>query len=115
MQTAKFKLKDNITLDEIKKEVKKKHISFADNGMWVHKDSVFVIWVTIADDITLNVAFPENLSKWNDFDFILLLDEDFGQPYVPFYESKKDFPFLNKVKINYNRFLSNLSFMEKIE
>jgi len=114
MNIKHYKIKSGITLDDIKKEVKAKHIPHADNGTWVHKDSVYVIWQTVAEDITVNVAFPADLSQWNDFDFILLLDEDFGQPYTPFYSEKMvEFPFLNKVKTNYSRFLESLNFMER--
>lgn len=69
--------------------------------------------------ITLNIVFPEDLSKWNDFDYVLVLDDEFGQPYVPFYDYmsgriKETFPFLEAVIISYNEIMSSLPYLEEI-
>mgnify|MGYP006920937008 FL=1 len=68
------------------------------------------IEMTIAIDIT-------RLSEWNDFDGIEVIDEDFGQPYQPFYEYREkrgkhliagQFPFLERVYRTYDKEMDNL-------
>ena len=67
----------------------------------------------------MNIAFPEDISKWNDFDYVLVLDEDFGQPYTPFYNHYEDeddsnyFEFLRNVVEAYNAKMDSLSFLER--
>ena len=57
--------------------------------------------------------------EWNDFDYILVLDEDYGQPYGPFYhfmsgEIKEPWDGLKEVIEAYNEFMSSLIFLEEI-
>lgn len=68
------------------------------------------IGMTIAIDIT-------RLNEWNDFDGIEVIDEDFGQPYQPFYEYREkhgkhliagQFPFLERVYKTYGKKMDNL-------
>lgn len=108
---ARFRLKSVIDLNQIKTSP---HASF------IAKDATKSCFYPLVDSITVNIGFPDDLSKWNDFDYILILDEDFGQPYGPFYhylngELKEPFPFLEKVVQKYNKTLRHLSYLEEIK
>lgn len=68
------------------------------------------IGMTVAIDIT-------HLNEWNDFDGIEVIDEDFGQPYQPFYDYREkhgkhliagQFQFLEKVYQVYEKEMDSL-------
>ena len=112
----RYKLKDGISMDEILTELKERKLPQSEGGAFVHKDAYIVFWHTLVDDIEVNIALPENLTKWDDFDYVLVLDDSFGQPYTPFYECKdKPFLFLLNVIGHYNKFMDSLNFLERIE
>ena len=86
---------------------------------YVNENSVGGFWESLCHGISVTIAFPQDLSEWDDFDYILVLDEDFGQPYVPFYhflEGKIEKPWdgLREVIEAYNEFMSSLTFLEEI-
>lgn len=108
---ARFRLKPDSDLSKIQTSP---YASF------IAKDATKSCFYPLVDSITVNIGFPEDLSKWNDFDYILVLDEDFGQPYSPFYhylneELKEPFPFLEKVIQKYNKTLRHLLYLEEID
>lgn len=85
---------------------------------YIHKDCTRGFFKSLGHEITLNIGFPEDLSKWNDLDYILVLDEDFGQPYGPFYHYMynqiKSFVSLLNVVHAYNEEMSKLEYLEEI-
>ena len=92
-----------------------------EGGSWIHPDSMYFVSKAYADknsEISISIAFPENLSDWNDFDYVSVLDEDFGQPYTPFYQrwngESVDFPFLDKIVTEYNRFMCSIPILKEI-
>lgn len=116
-----FALKKNVTMDDIRKSVK-----IQDGGSWIHKESAYFFRETLEDSIELNIAFPEDLSKWNDYDYILILDDDFCHPYTPFYsyldtnmdgiedDNHKFSEFFLRVVEKYNEVMGSLDFLEVI-
>ena len=106
----RFRLKPGETLWLLKPE------SF---WTFVHEDAVKGYFGEIADGITVNVAFPEDLTKWDDYNYILVVDEDSGQPYYPFYNymegKEKAFPFLAEVIKGYNRWMGSKPEFEEVE
>ena len=109
----RYKLKDGITMDKILTELKERKIPFTEGGKYVHKDAYYTCWHVLMDEIEVNIAFPEDLSKWDDFDYILVLDDSFGQPYTPFYEARHMFTYLLNVIGHYNKFMDSLNFLER--
>ena len=113
-----YRLKQGITAEEIISELKKKHLPTGIYGTYIHPDAKFSTSKEIAEDISVNIAFPEDLSEWNSFDYILVMDENFGQPYDPFYKADEDekrrFPFAMNVIGCYNKFMDQFEFLEKI-
>ena len=69
-------------------------------GTWINKDSDLYISIVrefpdLCGDFIIYIGFPDfekGLAEWDDFNFVLVLDDDFGQPYTPFYgkNCKKD-------------------------
>ena len=112
---ARFRMRPNVTLKNLK--------CLREGGSWIHKDATRFMLIDIYDkyDITLNIGFPEDLSKWDDFNYVLVLDEEFGQPYTPFYAymdgtwQKRESPVLNQIIKNYNEEMRNLPFLEEIK
>lgn len=115
MEIARFKMKPGIKLEDIP--------GLRDGGSWIHKKAVkFATFSLYAKyDITLNIGFPNDISKWNDFDYVLVLDEDFGQPYTPFYNrwNKVDNDFIppkimRYIIEKYNKIMQNLPYLEEV-
>ena len=110
-----YKLKDGVTHEFLLVNGCK------EGGVWIDESAVFYISKPLVDEISLNIAFPKELNKWNDFDYILVLDEDFGQPYTPFYRyaqtrirGGKPFKFLQMVINKYNKVMDSLPFFEEL-
>lgn len=73
-------------------------------------------------EFDIDIAFTENIQDWNDFDNVLVLDSDFGQPYYPFYDYMS-----GKMKVNeipkvlpllvaeYNKYMDSLEFLEEVQ
>ena len=114
LKINRYKLKDGITEKELSK------YNLRNGGKYIMADATTFLSEKLIKDITLDLCFPKNLSKWNDFDYILVLDEEFGQPYTPFYnfidgETPNNVsPFLRRVVANYNRVMDSFDFLEKL-
>lgn len=70
-------------------------------------------------EFSIGIAFKDNIHDWNDFDNILVLDEDFGQSYTPFYgdmfgKDVYNFPTLEFVIEKYNEYMNSLGIFEGI-
>lgn len=117
----RYKLKDVIaTSDLIKYHARS-------GGTWINKEAdVFFSKVLYIQtyrhtkaEISVEIAFKRDLQDWNDFDNILVCDEDFCQPYTPFYSyldgQIESFPFLDTVIQKYNEYMNSIDLFEKIE
>ena len=93
-------------------------------GTWINKDSDLYISVVrefpdSCGDFIIYIGFPdfeEGLVEWDDFNFVLVLDDDFGQPYTPFYgknykQDIQNFPCLEYVIEAYNNFMDSFDFL----
>lgn len=111
----RYKLKDGVTHEFLLANGCK------EGGVWIDESAVFYISKPLVDEVSLNIGFPDDLSKWNDVYYILVLDEDFGQPYTPFYHyaqtrirGGKPFKFLSRVIAAYNKTMDSLPFFEEL-
>ena len=119
MKIKRFKLKDNITKDNLIA------LKFRNGGSWIKKDaelclSKYFEYKKYDFEYSIGIAFSSNINDWNDFDNVLVLDENYCQPYTPFYGDNygkdiKDFPVLETVIDNYNKFMSSLNIFEEID
>ena len=110
MRIRRYCLRDNADISDTEESP---YLSF------IHNDAVRSVRKWLGNDIIVYVGFPEDLSKWNDFDYVLVLDDAFGQPYTPFYNCFGDtvtdpFPVLRNVINAYNEFMSSLPYLEEI-
>ena len=118
MKIKRFKLKNNITKDDLIA------LKFKNGGSWMKKDAELFLSRCFECkkynfEYSISIAFSPDINDWNDFDNVLVLDEDFGQPYTPFYGDNygKDidnFPVLEMVINKYNQFMSSLGIFEEI-
>lgn len=80
-----------------------------------------VKWISkeLCREISVYIGFSEDISEWNDFDFVIILDDSFCQPYTPFYSYMdgkiRPFSCLNEVIEKYNKFMSSLPFLKEIK
>jgi len=112
----RYKLKPGITMDDILSELRAKKLPIGTHGTYISKDAKYSTCKWLADDISVCIAFPENLASWDDFDHILVMDDECGQPYGPFYDvEKKQFAYVLNVVGNYNKFMDTMSFLERVD
>ncbi len=121
MKIKRFKLKEGVTREYLiglgarvggswimSRSEDKNNTLFIHNGCY-RKDSQL--------EISFDIGFGENLDTWNDTDCIIVLDDDFCQPYIPFYthfhEDVTGFPALEFVIEKYNEYMSSLPFLEE--
>ena len=115
----KYRIKDGITIEDILKEIKEKNLPLTEGGSWVHEDAKWLTWFGLDKEITANIVFPEDLSVWDSYDHITVMDEAFGQPYYPFYYADEDetkrFPTALSCIGMYNKRMNEFNFLEKIK
>ena len=90
-------------------------------GIWINEESVFYITKCFElpkydFEFSISIYFKDDIGDWNDFDNVLVLDEDFGQPYTPFYGKnyKKEIsnhPCLEYCIEKYNEFMNGFDFL----
>lgn len=116
MKIKRFKPKRGVTQTDLLA------LGFRPGGSWIKDDAQLFLSVSLNDkcNLSLDIAFGANITEWNDFDNILILDEDICQPYTPFYGENygkdiTDFPALEAVIANYNRQMTDLGIFEEIK
>lgn len=118
MKAKTYRLKPDIT-----KEYLVQNLNARDGGSWIHPSSdVFIskTFVIDGEEIDVDIAFFRDISDWDDFHNVLVLDVDWGQPYVPFYgnnykEDITNFPFLEKVIAKYNEYMASLGIFTEVQ
>lgn len=124
LKIKRFKLKEGRpTQEDLEK------YGFREGGGYLIKDAKWFISKIIRKkdksyqdyELSFSMAFQEDLLKFNDFDNILVLDEEFCQPYTPFYGymenngNKEPFPFLAWIISEYNEWMSGFDFLEEVK
>lgn len=113
-----YKIKEGITKNDILAELKDKHITVGKYGTYIHPDAKFSLSKELVEDISVNIAFPKDLSKWDSFDYVLIMDENCGQPYYPFYKADEDNAKPLRYALNvighYNEFMDKFTFLERL-
>lgn len=118
MKINRYKLKPNITTSDLIA------LNAREGGIWINKESKLFLskyfyYKPYEFEFSIGISFKDNIHDWNDFDNILVLDEDFGQPYTPFYgdnfgEDVINFPCLEFVIEKYNEYMNSLGIFEEI-
>ena len=119
MKIKRFKLKGDVTRSQLEA------LGARTGGSWIKGDAELflgkgVYYKPTRFEYSIGIAFGPDIHDWNDFDNVLVLDEDFGQPYTPFYGDNygkdiTDFPTLENVIMNYNEFMSGLGIFAESE
>lgn len=122
MKIKRYKLKDGVTKEELIS------LGAKEGGSWIGKSIKLFIGKfccfkdkkqRINFEFSIDIGFKDNISDWNDFDNVIILDEDFLQPYTPFYgknfgKEVKNFPVLEECIRLYNEYMDSLSFLEEV-
>ena len=118
----RYKIKPGTTIQDIISfgEENKAKYNFGTGGSWIFKNADYYFIIPLCDDISLDIAFPNDLNNWDDYDYVLVLDEMFGQPYTPFYyklKNPKEVPgnFLQTIINKYNEKMNELPFLARID
>ena len=111
----RYRMKPGVTLDDIKHELQEKHLPISTNTSYIDGWLEFSTFSMLVDEISVNIGFPKDVSKWDDYEHIVVIDEDFLQPYGPFYNIDED-PFIYALNVvgHYNKFMDSLSFLEEV-
>lgn len=118
MRIKRFKLRDGVTEEKLIKYGCKQ------GGTWVTENAILFTrkWDKFKPthfEFTIYVTFNKDVQDWNDYDNVLILDEDFCQPYEPFYlhynEEVENFPTLEYLVEKYNEYMSSLPFLVETE
>nr|DAN92058.1 MAG TPA: hypothetical protein [Caudoviricetes sp.] len=89
---------------------------FREGGSWINHDAAWYVTKSIDHALSVSICFKNDISDWNDFDNVLVLDEEFGQPYMQFYgkQYKKEvnnFPCIERCVEQYNEFMDSFDFL----
>ena len=104
-----YTLSDNMTINKLKKNGFKEDdfINKIPTPKYYYNE--FLVY-----DIELHIEIAVNSDgtfNFDDIDNIYVIDDNFGQPYYPFYSDNHEFGFLNKVIFRYNQVMDK--FVEK--
>lgn len=118
MKIKRFKLKKDVDREKLIA------LGAREGGTWIKKDAELFLSRYFEHrptefEFSINIAFGPDIHNWNDFDNVLVLDEDFCQPYTPFYGDNygKDitcFSTLEYTILKYNEFMSSLGIFEEV-
>lgn len=110
----RYKLQNNITKEDL--------LSYGFKpGSWIKKNAdIFIsksFYYKKTDfEFSINIALNSNTLNFDDYDNVLILDEDFGQPYTPFYvyfdKNVNDFEVLEYVINCYNLLMDSYKFLD---
>ncbi len=81
------------------------------SGFKAVEPSVYCYHCVLYDDIELFVRFyiqDDGSLLFDDYSNVQVIDDNYGQYYTPFYESKKPFHFLNIIIFKYNEAMDSL-------
>jgi hypothetical protein len=114
MKAKSYKLKYVPTVQQLR------DAGFRPGGAWIHAEAFMFAERCLAHELSVSICFFPELGVWDDFHNILVLDEEFGQPYTPFYSENykkdiKNFPVLEYCIRQYNDFLGSFDFLEEIK
>ena len=114
----RYKMKPGTTISDIEKYAKESKLIFNTGGKWISKDAEYCLFIVLNDGIDVDIAFPKDLEKWDDFEHILVMNDNICQPYGPFYSYLEDpkeepDPYLKTVIEKYNQKMDRLPFLEK--
>ena len=113
MRIKRYVLRENVNSDDLDK------LKFK-SGSWqiAEKDKLVMSkCIPLFDSIELHITIPLE-KEFDDFDDILVLDNDFCQPYTPFYGENygreiEGFKFLERVIERYNQAMDGLGIFEE--
>jgi len=105
-EIKKYKLNNNLTESNLKE------VGFRPGG-WMSsiEEPKLSYTKVLIEDIELHIEVSINNGKVTNFDDyknIYVIDDNYGQPYTPFYNSNVIFPYLNKVILRYNEEMDKL-------
>lgn len=120
MKAKSYKLKYTPTEEQLIK------LGARHGGSWINEKSVLFIskcFILSEYDFefSIDICFKDDISDWNDFDNVLVLDDDFGQPYTPFYiddnykKEISDFPCLEYCIEKYNEVMDSFDFLREVD
>lgn len=98
---------------------------FREGGSWINKKSKlfksrYFDFPSTNYEFSVSICSIEDMGDWNDWDNVVVLDEEFGQPYTPFYgknyqQEITDFPALEYCIEKYNEFMDSFDFLEEVD
>ena len=114
----RYKMKHGTTISDIEGYAKKEKLVFNNGGKWISKDAEYCLFIVLIGDIEVDIGLPKDLEKWDDYKHVLVMNDNIGQPYGPFYSHLKNpaeepDPYLKTIIEKYNKVMDGLPFLEK--
>lgn len=115
-RTNSYKLKNNVTKEYLL------DLGFKEGSWQSEYKNIHCVSknIQLIESIELHITIRTNPMSFNDFEDVLVLDEDFCQPYAPFYgknykKLNDDYGYLQKVISRYNQAMDLQGVFEKSE
>ena len=120
MRINRYKLKESITPDDIRTAAEAAGWRYMTGGTWICDGVTYYIHNSvdaIDGGIEIEIGFPKDIRSWNDDDFVFVLDDEFCQPFTPFYKKLADdslsYPFLDSFVKEYNKLMDGIRIFER--
>ena len=101
-----YKLNPNISIELLKE------LGFNDGGWMSNIENPKMMYMTLlSNDIELYIEINIDTFDFDEYENIFIFDNNFGQPFYPFYKESDDSNFVREIRENYNRVMD--SFVSK--
>lgn len=109
----RYRVKDGASIEELMSSGFELGYSFVNKNAYCCKHKLFHYKYL---EFSIYASFPKDLTQFDDFDYVLVLDEDFAQPYTPFYNSFGEYTkqeYVVAVIEAYNNFMDSIPILER--
>lgn len=98
-----YKLNPNISIERLEE------LGFKNGGWMPNIENPKMMFMgLLTNDIELYIEINTNTFNFDDHENIFILDNNFGQPYYPFYNENDDSNYVRCVRDSYNRIMDSL-------
>lgn len=99
-----YKLNPNISIERLEE------LGFKSGGWMPNIESPKMMFMgLLTSDIELYIEINTNTFEFDEYENIFILDNNFGQPYYPFYKENDDSNYVRSARDSYNRIMDSLA------
>ena len=99
-----YRLNPNISIERLEE------LGFKSGGWMPNIESPKMMFMgLLTSDIELYIEINTNTFEFDEYENIFILDNNFGQPYYPFYNENDDSNYVRSARDSYNRIMDSLT------